>query len=259
MRLEDTVAFVTGANRGLGRALVEGLLARGARRVYAASRDGELSSYEPRTRMARGTANVAVATPDDVPQIERRVIPVKLDVTDPNQARAVAAAAPDVTLLINNAGSLSAHSVLHCDAEALKRDLDVNYYGVLNVTRAFVPGLSTMLGASILNILSIVSIASMPGIGGYSASKAAAWSLTQSLRGELRERGIRVHAAFPGPMDTEMARGFDFPKAEPLHVAREILDGLEAGREDIAPCAMSADAFATFERDPREIERRFGS
>ena len=256
MRLEDTVAFVTGANRGLGRALVEGLISRGARRVYAASRDGELMSYEPRTRMARGTGNVTVPE-HDVPVVERRVIPVQLDVTHPEQAREVAAACGDVTLLINNAGSLASHSVLQCDAEALKRDLDVNYYGLLNVTRAFVPTLSTKLGASILNILSIVSIASIPLIGGYSASKAAAWSLTQSLRSELRARGIRVHAAFPGPMDTDMGRGFDFPKASPAHVASEILDGLESGREDIAPDPMSADALATFERDPREIERRF--
>lgn len=234
MKLEDSVVFVTGTNRGLGRALVDEALIRGARRVYAASREG--GSH-----------------------VDRRVVSLRLDVTDLNQVRAAASAAPDVELLINNAGTQKSLSVLDADPENLQRDLDVNYYGTLNVVRAFVPVLMAKPGAAIVNVLSVVSFASMPVIGGYSASKAAAWSLTQSLRGELREKGIRVHAAFPGPMDTDMARSFDMPKAQPGDVARAIFDGVVNGTDEIAPCAMSADTLATFARDPHEIARRFGS
>lgn len=250
MKIEDTVAFVTGANRGLGRALVEDLLSRGASKVYAAVRDLDSGIRD------------------------RRVVPVLLDVTSPEQAQLVAEQCTDVRLLINNAGSLSGLSVLQGDPERLRHDLDVNFYGVLNVVRAFVPVLAgaggeqladgsspallaNLGGAAILNILSVVSMASMPSIGGYSASKAAAWSLTQSLRGELRGQGIRVLAAFPGPMDTDMARGFAMPKASAAAVAKAILDGVASDQEDIAPDPMSADVLETFSRDPREIERRF--
>lgn len=232
MKLEDTVALVTGANRGLGRALVEALLARGARRVYAASRDAGAHS-------------------------DPRVVALRLDVTDPDQVQAAAAAAPDVRLLVNNAGVLASMSVLTSEPAELRRDLDVNYHGVLDVVRAFAPALIATGDAAIVNILSVVAMASMPGLGGYSASKAAAWSLTQSLRGELRPKGVRVHAAFPGPIDTDMIRGFEMPKTSPADVANAILDGVAAGHDDIAPDPTSADVLATFVRDPREIERRF--
>ena len=165
MQYEGSVAFVTGTNRGLGRALVEELLARGARRVYAASRNGE-----------------AHADP--------RVVPLKLDITDSAQVREAAAAAPDVELLVNNAGRNTAHSVIQGDLELLRRDFDVNVHGTLEITRAFVPTLAAAKQAAIVNILSISSMASMPVIGGYSVSKAALWSLTQAMRAELRPREI---------------------------------------------------------------------
>jgi NAD(P)-dependent dehydrogenase (short-subunit alcohol dehydrogenase family) len=235
MKIKDTIALVTGANRGLGRALVSELLARGARRVYAAGRDLR-------------------AIPEDP-----RVVPLRLDVTDAAQVEAAAAAAADVRLLVNNAGSLASMSVLGSSREALQRDLDVNYHGALNVARAFAPALAAAPSgdAAIVNVLAIVSLASMPGIGGYSASKAAAWSLTQALRAELRAKGVRVHAAFPGPIDTDMTRGLELPKASAADVARGILDGVEAGQDDIAPDPMSADVLATFLRSPRELERSF--
>ena len=236
MKIADTVALVTGANRGLGRALVAELLARGARRVYAAARD-------PR------------AIPED-----RRVVPLRLDTTDAAQVAAAAAAAPDVRLLVNNAGALASTAVLSSSRESLQHDLDVNYHGTLNVVRALLPALSAQPSsgdAAIVNVLSVVSMASMLGLGGYSASKAAAWSLTQALRAELRAKGVRVHAAFPGPIDTDMTRGMELVKTSPADVARAILDGVEAGHDDIAPDPMSADVLATFQRDPRELERRF--
>jgi NAD(P)-dependent dehydrogenase (short-subunit alcohol dehydrogenase family) len=232
MTVEGLVAFVTGANRGLGRALVDELLARGARRVYAASREGTSRS-------------------------DGRVVAIRLDVTDAAQAQEAAAAAPDIDLLINNAGVQSSMSVLQSDPAALRRDLDVNYHGTLNVVRAFVAVLERSQRPAIANILSLLAMASMPVIGGYAASKAAAWSLTQSLRGELRAKGIRVHAVLPGPIDTEMTRHFEIPKTPPDVVARGVLEGIEAGQDYIATDPVAVDVLATFLRDPRELERRF--
>ena len=235
MNIQDTVTLVTGANRGLGRALVAQLLARGARKVYAATRDGE--PVDP----------------------DKRVVAIRLDITDPTQARAAAQTAPDVRLLINNAGVLASMNVLVSEPADLHRDVDVNYYGLLHMARAFAPQLIASKHAAIVNVLSVAAMASMPALGGYSASKAAAWSLTQALRGELRGKGVAVHAAFPGPIDTDMIRGFDLPKTSAADVAKAILDGVVAGTEDIAPDAMSSDVLATFQRDPRAIERRFAS
>jgi len=234
MKLEGTVALVTGTNRGLGRMLVEELLARGVRRVYAASR-GDGAHADP------------------------RVVALRLDITDAEQVRAAAAAATDVELLINNAGTATAYSVLQSDPEHLRRDVEVNVHGTLAVTRAFVPVLAAATQAAIVNILSITSMANLPVIGGYSATKAAQWSLTQALRAELRGRGIRVHGAFPAAMDTDMTRGFEMPKADPAVVARAILDGVAADQDNIATDPMSAGVIDTFVRDPRELERRFTS
>jgi len=237
---EDTVAFVTGANRGLGLALTNELIARGARRVYAASRD--------KTKM--------MTTASDP-----RIVPIQLDITNAEHVRAAAAAAGDTTLLLNNAGVLASMSVLTSEPSKLRQDLDVNYYGVLDLVRAFLPALEKKAtkGAAIVNVLSVASLANMPALGGYSVSKAAAWSLTQALRGELRPRGIRVHAVFPGPIDTDMIRGFDMAKASAESVAKAILDGVSEGKDDIAPDAMSSSVLETFTRDPRAIERQFSS
>ena len=233
MKIEDTVAFVTGSNRGLGRALVEALLARGARRVYAATRTGTMLHGDP------------------------RVTAVRLDVTHPEQAREAAALAHDTRLLINNAGVLASFNVLAADPRHLAEDLQVNAFGMLDVVRAFAPTLVVNGPSAIVNVLSVVAMASMPALGGYSASKAAAWSMTQAMRGELGPKGVTVHAAFPGPIDTDMIRSFDMPKTSAADVARGILDGVEAGTEDIAPDAMSASVLATFQRDPRAVERQF--
>lgn len=233
MKIEGTVAFVTGAGRGLGRAFVDELFARGASRVYAGTRDG--------------------THPDT------RVTPIRLDITNPEQATQAAAAAADTRLLVNNAGVLASYSVLGSTPADLQRDVDVNYHGLLNVTRAFSKTLIAARSGAIVNVLSVVSMASMPALGGYSASKAAAWSLTQALRAELKLHGVAVHAAFPGPIDTDMIRSFEMPKTSAQDVARAILDGVAAGKDDIAPDSMSSDVLATFERDPRALERRFAS
>lgn len=241
MKIHDSIALVTGANRGLGRALVASLLERGARRVHAAVRD--------------------LAAAEDVRALDpERVRPLVLDVTDPAQISAAALAASEVDLLVNNAGSLASYAVLGAAEEAVRRDFEVNFWGVLALARAFEPVLARAAaagGAAIVNVLSVASLASMPALGGYSASKAAAWSLTQSLRGELAPRGIQVYAAFPGPIDTDMIRTFDMPKTSAAGVARGILAGVEAGTLDIAPDPMSTGVLATWKKDPDAVAQQF--
>lgn len=240
MKMDDTVALVTGANRGLGLAFVEQLLARGAKRIYVASRDlakaEQLAAREP-----------------------RRLVPLRLDITSPTQIAEVAAQATDLTLLINNAGLLGSFNLLDTTPDTLQREFDTNVFGQLAITRALLPALERAQGSAIVNVLTVVSLANMPGIGGYSASKAAALSVTQALRAQLRARGVAVHAAFPGPIDTDMVRALELPKASPESVARAILDGVEAGQEDIAPDAMSQEVLAKWSRAPKEVERQFAS
>jgi NAD(P)-dependent dehydrogenase (short-subunit alcohol dehydrogenase family) len=233
MHIHDSIVFVTGANRGLGRALLTALLDAGARRVYAAARDpGALSA-------------------------DRRIVPLRLDVRRPDEVDAAAARTEGVTLVINNAGTLAATGpLLAADPARIAEDLAVNFHGPLAVARAFAPRLPR--GAALVNVLTVVSLASMPALGGYSASKAAAWSLTQSLRADLRAAGIAVHAVFAGPIDTDMARGFDMPKTAPEAVARAILAGVEAGVEDIFPDPFAQDVATLWRSDPKAVERRFG-
>lgn len=235
--IETVVALVTGASRGLGRALAEGLLQRGARKVYAASRTGEISW----------------AGADD------RLVPLALDVTEPKQLRAAAEAAADVNVLINNAGLLASYGVLGSDVAEIRRDMETNFYGVLDSTSTLLPALQRNAPAAVVNVLSVVSLASMPGLGGYSASKAAAWSLTQSLRAELAAHNVRVHAVFPGPIDTDMIRSLELDKTPAPDVARAILDALLSGELDVFPDPLSAEVGALWRQDPRAIERRFGA
>ena len=185
MTLKNRIAFVTGANRGIGRALTEALLAAGAAKVYAAARN-----------------------PGSLPDFgDSRVVPVTLDITDPSQVADAAGFADDVDLLINNAGVLSFGGLADAAADDLRRDMEVNYFGTLDVVRAFLPTLKRSGNADIVNVASIVSFVSFPMLGGYSASKAALYSVTQGLRTELAPLGIRVHSVNPGPIDTDMNPG----------------------------------------------------
>ena len=204
--------LVTGANRGLGQALVDEALRRGAKRVYAASR-------QPYTH------------PD------QRVTPVVLDVTDEPQIQAAADGIESLDILINNAG-VSVPDDLS-DRAAFERHLAVNLFGTWGVTEAFVPSLSKTKGA-VVNVVSVGALAAVPVLPAYSASKAAAFSLTQSQRALLAGRGVHVHAVLPGPIDTDMVRDLPIPKTAPDVVAQCIFDGLENGDEDIFPDPMSA-------------------
>lgn len=240
MKIQNAVALVTGANRGIGRSIVEELLRQGARRVYATARRTE--ALEPVLALDRD-----------------RVRALVLDVTDPVTVDAAAAAATDVNLLVNNAGVADFGGVLDLPLDRARRDMEVNYFGLLGVTRAFAPLIEANGGGAVINLLSAVSLASMPGLGGYSASKAAAWSLTQALRGDLGKRGITVHGVFPGPVDTDMAKGFLMEKTAPLEVARVVLTSVEAGIEDIFPDPMSQGVYAAWSSDHKAVERQFAS
>jgi NAD(P)-dependent dehydrogenase (short-subunit alcohol dehydrogenase family) len=239
MNTTNSVAFVTGANRGIGRAFVELLLSGGARRVYAAARN--LALLEPLVALDRA-----------------RIIPLKLDITNWQEAQIAAQAALDVNLLINNAGVLASGSLLASDIGSLRQEMDTNYLGTLNVIRSFAPIIERNGGGSIVNVLTLIALASMPGFGGYSASKAAAYSMTQAVRAELAKKGIRVHAVFPGAVDTDMIRSVEMPKTSPQEVARAVLAAVEAGEEDIFPDSMSQNAYATWRQDPKALERQFG-
>jgi NAD(P)-dependent dehydrogenase (short-subunit alcohol dehydrogenase family) len=203
--------LVTGANRGLGQALVTEALRRGARRVYAGTR-------QPLTRM------------------DERVVPLMLDVTDRAQIQAALDGVEALDILINNAGVSVADDLN--DRSALERHLAVNLYGTLDVTRACLPLLTRSRGA-VVNVVSIGAVAAVPVLPAYSISKAAALSFTQSLRALLAGEGVSVYAVLPGPIDTDMVRDLDLPKTPPEDVARAMLDGVERGDEDIFPDPMS--------------------
>jgi NAD(P)-dependent dehydrogenase (short-subunit alcohol dehydrogenase family) len=211
MSVADATILVTGANRGIGQALVEEALRRGARRVYAGTRQ-------------------PLVHPD------ARVTPLTLDVTSAAQIQAAVERVGSLDILINNAG-VALYDDLS-DRGALEQHLAVNLFGTHGVTQAFLP-LLTESGGAIVNNVSLMAIAPLPLTPAYAISKAAAFNLTQSLRALLAGRGVRVHAVLTGPTDTDMTRGFDIPKASAESVARAILDGVENGEEDIFPDAMS--------------------
>jgi NAD(P)-dependent dehydrogenase (short-subunit alcohol dehydrogenase family) len=211
MKIADSAVLVTGANRGLGKAMVEEALRRDAKRVYAGTRQSFTHA-------------------------DKRVTPLTLDVTSSAQIRAAVGKVDALDILINNAGILFQNDL--SDRAALERLLAVNLFGTYDVTQAFLPVVARSRGA-IVNVLSLASLAAVPFDSLYSISKAAAFSLSQSLRALLAGRGVRVHIVLPGPIDTDMTRDLDIPKASPESAARAILDGLERGDEEIFPDPMS--------------------
>jgi NAD(P)-dependent dehydrogenase (short-subunit alcohol dehydrogenase family) len=233
MEIAGQIAVVTGANRGLGRQLVHALLERGADKVYAA---------------ARTTAGLAS---------DRRVVPVTLDLLDPATIGAAARQAADATLLINNASTAAFAGPLDADPGAVRTEMRVNYDGTFETIRAFVPVLERNGGGAIVNVLSLLALASTPPMTGYSASKAAAHSLTQALRPVLEAKGIRVHGVYPGGIDTDMLAGIDAPKTPPREVADGLLDGLQAGEEDIFPDPNARAMAETWWTSPKAFERAF--
>ena len=237
MKIEGSVALVTGSNRGLGKALVSALLEAGAAKVYSAARDvRKVSSDDP------------------------RVVPLALDTSKAEQTEAAARAAGDVTLLVNNAGVSTSANVLTSSQEAMETDFRTNVFGTLAVIKRFLPVLERARGgATIVNILSLASLGSFPALGGYSASKAASHSITQALRPELRRRHIEILAAFPGPIDTDMVKDLPIPKASAADVASVVLAGVARGEEDIFPDPMAQQMGAVWSKSPKEYERALAS
>jgi len=232
MNIADKTILITGASRGIGRALIDEALRRGARRVYAGTRG-------------------------PLPHADARVTALKLDVTSAADIQRAAGAIGSLDVLVNNAG-IAPYDDLS-DAEVIERTFAVNLFGVLNVTRAFLPQLKRSRGA-VVNHLSMVALAALPVIPAYSISKAAALNLTQSLRALLAADGITVHGVVLGPVDTDMNRAFDIPKATTESAARGILAGLERGEEDIFPDPASesiADGWRT--GAAKALERQFAT
>lgn len=204
MELTGSTALITGANRGMGRHFAQQLLDRGAEKVYATARRPE------------GI---------DLPG----VTPLALDITDPESVAAAAAAAQDVTLLINNAGISTGVNFLGSDLATVRLELETNFFGPLHVIRAFAPVLGANGGGGILNVLSAMSWMAFNGANAYGAAKAAAWSLTDGVRLELAEQGTQVTGMHVGLVDTDMAAAYDMPKADPVDVVRQALDVVQAG------------------------------
>jgi NAD(P)-dependent dehydrogenase (short-subunit alcohol dehydrogenase family) len=232
MTMTDKAVLVTGANRGIGRALVEEALRRGARRVYAAARR---PSVHP----------------------DARVTPLTLDVTDSAQIHSAAREVDSLDILINNAG-VALYDDLS-DPSVLEQHLAVNLFGLYAVTQAFLPLLTRSAGA-VVNNLSVNALAPLPLIPAYSVSKAAAFNLTQSLRAVLAASGVSVHAVLTGPTDTDMTKGLDIPKAAPESVARAIFDGLEQRHDDIFPDPVSQSLAELWQNGPAKVlERQYAA
>jgi NAD(P)-dependent dehydrogenase (short-subunit alcohol dehydrogenase family) len=237
--LKDTVALVTGANRGIGAAFVSGLLAAGAKRVYAAARD-------PQT-----LAGLA--------QSDARVVPIALDISDDTSVQEAAARLGNVDLVVNTAGVLlGGRLIAAADLSAARQEMEVNYFGLLRMSRAFAPILAANGGGTLINVLSILSRVASPAGGGYSASKAAALSLTQAVRAELQAQGTRVIGVLPGFVDTAMAEGITAPKIQPSEVVRATLDALLTDDEDdVYPGEQASQVAAMLLQDPKAVERLF--
>lgn len=239
MKILDSTILVTGANRGIGLALVEKSLEKGAAKVYA--------TY--RSENNRSTLD----------KFSERVVPVYLDLGDQATIAQLAQSVPSLNILINNAGILSALSLLENTEEHLRKDFETNFFGTLAVTKAMLPALKKESSAAIVNVASIAGLAAMPSLGGYSASKAAVHSMTQSIRGKLKGDGISVHGVYPGPVATRMTEGFDMEMTPAPAVAGKILEGIENGIEEIFPDAMAQQTGPLFLSSPKRLEQNFAS
>jgi NAD(P)-dependent dehydrogenase (short-subunit alcohol dehydrogenase family) len=232
MNIEKKTVLITGSNRGIGRALVDEALRRGAKRVYAGTRG-------------------------DLHHIDERVMAVTLDVTNAAQIQAAVEKIDELDVLINNAGVAIYDDLSKLDV--IEQHLTVNLLGALKVTHAFLPLLRRSKGA-IVNNLSLAALAALPVIPAYSISKAAAFSMTQSLRASLAGQGVTVHAVILGPIDTDMNRGFDIPKAPAETAAQGIFDGLQKGEQDIFPDPASQSLAEGWRTSAlKELERQFAA
>ena len=233
--IKGSVVLITGASGAIAQALIAGLTARGAPKIYAAARD---------------TSGLVASD---------HLVPLKMDVSSDDDVKKAAAVATDITLLINNAGINHNTSFMTApDLTMAAQEIEANYLAPLRVTRAFAPALIANHGA-VLNMLTILARVNLPFMGSYCASKAAALSLTQGLRGELAPQGVHVVGAMPGAVETRMTAMLTIPKMTTADAATEILNGFEAGEEDIYVGEMARGLAQGLAHDPKAVERQLAS
>lgn len=241
MQINKSIILITGANRGIGRAFVEAALKSGAPKIYAAARN--LDSLKDVMAMDKDRVHV-----------------LQIDVTNPEQIQAAAEAAQDVQIVINNAGIAEWSAIIASeDISSARREMEVNYFGLLQMSRAFAPILSKNGGGALVNISSIGGLVGIPAIGTYCATKAAVHSLTQSVRGELAAQGTLVVGVYPGPVDTDMAAGGDFEKELPAVVAQAVLEGIDRGDEYIYPDKTAKEVAQGLKNNVKAVEKQWAS
>lgn len=241
MDIKDSVAFVSGANRGIGATYVSELLKRGAKKIYIAARD---------------TASLR-----DLLNGDKRLVPVPLDVTDPDQVAAAAAIAGDVTLLINNAGISTFEGAISAkDTSGARQEMEVNYFGTLEMTRAFAPVLASHSGGAVVNMLSMLALISLPKAATYSASKAATLSLTRSLRAELGAQKTQVVGVIAVQADTAMGASMPEPRMSPAELVNDVLDAVQAGTNDeIVAGGNSRETMKVYTADPKALQAKMST
>lgn len=233
--LKDKVILITGANRGIGKSLVQSALDKGAAKIYATYRDSsKMTDFG-----------------------DNRVIPLELDITNKLQIARLIELTSDTQILMNNAGVLSAGTVLEGEMNGMENGMNVNYFGTINMMRAFAPVLEKNSPACIVNVVSIAAYSPLPTIAGYAASKAALFSATLSARIELAKKGITVHMVNPGAIDTDMNKGSDWDMPAPDGVATIIWDKVEAGELEIVPDEMGRGMFNTWKEEPSKLAEIF--
>ncbi|MDR5760666.1 SDR family NAD(P)-dependent oxidoreductase [Caballeronia sp. LZ035] len=242
MKITNSVALVTGANRGIGRAFVAELLERGASKIYVAARD---------------TASLK----ELLSAHDSRLVALPLDVTDPDQVAAAAAVATDVTLLINNAGQAAFEGAISAPGmDDARREMEVNYFGTLAMTRAFTPTLEKARGSGVINMLSMLALVSLPMAGTYAASKAATLSLTRSVRAELAAQGTQVVGVLAVQTETELGGKLPEPRMTPQEVVKDALDAIEAGvNDEIVAGNQSRGVHQAFLADPKGLQAKMST
>ncbi|WP_083629589.1 SDR family NAD(P)-dependent oxidoreductase [Tenacibaculum agarivorans] len=239
IEIKNKSVLITGANRGIGLALVEKALEKGASKVYATYRSENNRSV--------------------LDNLSERVVPIHLDLTDASTVANLSKSVLSLDVLINNAGLFTGIDVLEDSEEQLRNDIETNVFGTLAVTKALVPVLKNQDPAAVINLSSIAGLASMPSFGGYSISKAGVHSLTQSLRGKLKADGISVHGVYPGPVATRLTEGYDMETTPASVVAENIFEGLENGVEDIFPDGLSEQVGPVYLSSPKTLEQNFSA
>lgn len=238
---EGKAVLISGSNRGIGKAIAIEFLEQGASKVYAGARN--------------------IQTLDELKQqYGDRLVPITIDVTDQQTIEKAAEIADDVDILVNNAGILAPGGLLGEEAiESLHYHFKVNVIGLINLTNAFIDDLKSRDSAAIVNVSSVAGLANMPMLGTYSTSKAAVHSITQSMRGELVNENILVAGVYPGPIDTDMAKGFEMDKDSPEHVAKNVVEALAAGIEDVFPDTLSEQVGQQYGGSPKAVEEAFAA